>query len=63
MFRLLHGLFHCHWEFFEAQRKRDCETVYASFVVYNTEKRSQMCEIHLYEAALRGPAGGECLFL
>ena len=31
--------------------------------VYNTEKRSQMCEIHLYEAALRGPAGGECVFL
>ena len=33
------------------------------FVVYNTEKRSQMYEIHLYEAALRGPAGGECVFL
>ena len=26
-------------------------------------KRSQMCEIHLYEAALRGPAGGECVYL
>ena len=33
------------------------------FVVYNTEKRSQMCEAHLHEAALRGPAGGECVFL
>ena len=33
------------------------------FVVYNLEKRSQMCEIHLYEAALRGSAGGECIFL
>ena len=31
--------------------------------VYNTEKRSQMCEIHLYGAALRGPAGGKCVFL
>ena len=65
-------------EFYLAQRKRDCErsmpglTVSAHawgdcsgerFVVYNTEKRSQMCEIHLYEAALRGPASGECVFL
>ena len=64
-------------EFSSAQRKRDYErsmpglTVSAHawcncsgerFVVYNTEKRSQMCEIHLYEAALRGPAGGECVF-
>ena len=32
-------------------------------LLFNTEKRSQMCEIHLYEAALRGPAGGECVFL
>ena len=32
-------------------------------LITTREKRSQMCEIHLYEAALRGPAGGECVFL
>ena len=42
---------------------RDAIAQARDFFVYNTEKRSQMCEIHLYEAALRGPAGGECVFL
>ena len=42
---------------------REAITQARDFVVYNTEKWSQICEIHLHEAALRGPAGGECVFL
>ena len=36
------------------------------FIVYNTEKPSQVYEMHLvhmYKATLRGPAGGENVFL
>ena len=32
---------------------RDAIAQERDFSVYNTEKRSQMCEIHLYEAALQ----------
>ena len=32
------------------------------FVVFNTEKRSQMCEIHLYEAALVAQQVGNAYF-
>ena len=66
-------------ELHSAQRERDRGTVYARFEVmsvhawcdrsvtdllFTTRRNGVKCVKYiLYEAALRGPAGGECVFL